>query len=305
MAALRVRTTVFAMADLTPPWGVRFPAGSGAYVHTVTGSGCWLRVDAGATVRLEAGDVALVAHADAHELSNPVDQLARVEFDRETWQPNTVVSVAPDLPQTPRAEAVHLPGTLVCGAIDIDPVGGASVLQQLPAVLVLSAREVSGTQLHPTLELLGAESRRAQPGHSIVLARLGDVLLIQLLRAWLARDEPVGQGWLGALRDPQVTAALQAIHAAPARAWTVEELAACARLSRSRFAQRFTEVTGEAPVTYLTRWRLTVAAGLLREGQPVSRVARAVGYTSEPAFSRAFRRLHQQAPSRLRAGTGG
>jgi transcriptional regulator GlxA family with amidase domain len=116
----------------------------------------------------------------------------------------------------------------------------------------------------------------------------------------LAEQQPGTGGWLGALRDPQIGMAVSAIHAAPEHEWTVAALAASTGLSRSRFAERFTTLVGEPPLTYLQRWRLTLAANMLRTGQrTVADIANAVGYKSEPAFSRAFTRFHGTPPRKF------
>jgi AraC-like DNA-binding protein len=296
IGALHIRTTLFAMADLDAPWGVRFPAGDGAFFHVVTGEGCWLRVSGvDEPTRLGSGDIVLLAHGVAHRVTSSRRGAARVEFDPTTWRPNTVIDSAPLV-----RVAAGPSTTLVCGAVDVLTPDAQPLLGLLPPVLVFGADEVTDTGLSLTLGLLQHETARTQPGTQTMLGRLGDMLLVQLVRLWLAQPDTAARGWLPALQDPQLHAALQAMHAAPAAPWTVESLAAQARLSRSRFAERFTAATGIAPLTYLTRWRLTVAAGLLRDGRAVNQVSRAVGYASEPAFSRAFRRHYGQPPSRLR-----
>lgn len=148
--------------------------------------------------------------------------------------------------------------------------GAQPLLGLLPPLVVFEADEAQATGLSLTLALLHHETVGTRPGTETVLARLGDLLLVQMLRSWRARAESSAAGWLPALHDSQLNAASQAMHAQPAGPWTVE----------------------------------TLAAGLLREGQSVSRVSRAVGYSSEPAFSRAFRRHFGEPPSRSRPGRG-
>ena len=295
IGALNIRTTLFAMADLGAPWGVRFPAGDGAYFHTVTGQPCWLRTAGDdEPTRLGSGEIALLAHGAAHRITSSRRGAARVEFDPTTWRPNTVIE--PVLETGAGGPST----TLVCGAVDVLTPDAQPLLGLLPPVVVVGSDEAATAGLSLTLALLRHETDRTRPGTQTMLARLGDVLLVQLLRLWLARPDTAAQGWLPALQDPQLNAALQAMHADPAAPWTVGTLATHARLSRSRFAERFTATTGIAPLAYLTRWRLTLAAGMLRDGRTVNQVSRAVGYTSEPAFSRAFHRHHGQPPSRLR-----
>ena len=300
IGALHIRTTLFAMADLAAPWGVRFPPGDGAYFHTVTGEPCWLRVHGeDRTTRLASGDTALLAQGAAHRVTSSRRGAARVGFDPATWRPNALMT--PALEPIEGSDTVRAPSTtLVCGAVNVLTPNTQPLLGLLPPVLVVTADDADAAGLSLTLALLRHETDRERPGTRTMLARLGDMLLVQLVRLWLAQPDAGARGWLPALADPQLNAALQAMHADPAAPWTVDSLAAQARLSRSRFAERFTTTTGDSPLAYLTRWRLTLAAGMLRDGRPVNQVSRAVGYTSEPAFSRAFHRHHGQPPSHLR-----
>jgi transcriptional regulator GlxA family with amidase domain len=134
-----------------------------------------------------------------------------------------------------------------------------------------------------------------------VLPRLIDTLFVYIVRAWL-RDQPEGScGWLGALRDPQISKALSLIHERPQEPWTVEALARAVAMSRAAFAKRFAELVGEPPLAYVTRWRMDIAAKLLRESrETVARIAGRVGYVSETAFAKAFRRRRQLAPGAYR-----
>lgn len=158
-----------------------------------------------------------------------------------------------------------------------------------------------------TLRFLSQESTSRLPGASIALDRLTDLIFIQAVRAWLS-DLPAGAaGWLGALRDPSILAALQQIHAAPADAWTVEKLARAAGMSRSGFAARFRSLVGETPLHYLTAWRMRVASRIMLDDDQtnVSEIASQVGYQSEAAFGVAFKRFYGSSPARWRrAGLG-
>lgn len=294
VGTLRIQATLFAMAELSAPWGVQFPPGDGAYFHAVTGDGCWLRVDGRPdALRLEAGNIVLLAQAAAHRVTSSRRGAAPVTFNPATWTPNVLVAAA-----EPAASGSST--TLVCGAVEVTQPVVLPLLSLLPPVLVFEPDAPSATGLALTLKLLEHEVSQTRPGTAMVLSRLGDVLLVQLLRLWLAGSDGDARGWLPALIDPQLSIALQAMHADPAAPWTVDTLARRASLSRSRFAERFSEVTGLPPLGYLTRWRLTSAAAMLRDGCLVNQVSRAVGYTSEPAFSRAFRRFYGCSPSELR-----
>jgi len=153
--------------------------------------------------------------------------------------------------------------------------------------------------LRAAIDLLGGEVEADRSGRDAVVSGLLDLLLVYMLRAWL-EDNP-GSGWSAALKDAAVAGALHAIHDDPARPWTVPELAALVGQSRATLARRFTALVGQPPMAYLTWWRMTRAARLLRESDaPLSAIARQVGYESPFAFSHAFKRLFGQSPNQYR-----
>ncbi|BEP14091.1 AraC family transcriptional regulator [Acidothermaceae bacterium B102] len=289
---LRITTTMFGMADLPDPWGVAFPETAGAYFHVLDGTSGWLQLADGPSVRVAAGDIVLLPHGAAHRLTGAGQDEVLTVFDPAVWAPNELVR--------PTASTGSSGVSLVCGVVDLPPGPAHPLLLLLPAVVHVGHDEPAADDLQLTLSLLRSETRGHGPGTQTLLARLGDVLLIQLVRSWVDRAGLAKAGWLGALGDPQIGAALTAMHDNPAAPWTLDSLAAVATLSRSRFAERFTLLVGQAPGQYLTRWRLSVAAGMLREGCAIREAGRAVGYSSEAAFSRAFSRQHGLPPSQVR-----
>ena len=151
------------------------------------------------------------------------------------------------------------------------------------------------------LRLMAAEAGELRPGGEAVITRLGDILVIQAIRAWMESDPAAQTGWLGALQDPQVGRAISLIHREPAREWTVASLADEVAMSRSAFAARFTELVGEPVMRYVARWRMHVAvAALKEEGATVGELADRLGYRSEAAFSRAFKRIIGTSPGAVR-----
>jgi AraC-like DNA-binding protein len=167
--------------------------------------------------------------------------------------------------------------------------------------MVLSPREeAEGHLLDSVLRLIATEARRQSSGASLAVSRLVEVLFIQALRAWLeSRDQDATAGWLRALKDARIASALGAMHTKPGHSWTVAQLASAARMSRSPFAARFRETVGEAPLAYLTRWRMFLASGLLEEGGlGLKEVADRVGYGSEASFSKAFKSFAGIPPGR-------
>ena len=152
---------------------------------------------------------------------------------------------------------------------------------------------------------MAAEAGELRPGGEAVITRLGDILVIQAIRAWIESDPAAQTGWLGALQDPQIGRAISLIHRDPARNWTVASLADELAMSRSAFAARFTELVGEPVMSYVARWRMHVAvAALKEEGATVGELADRLGYRSEAAFSRAFKRVIGVAPGAVRRSAG-
>jgi AraC-like DNA-binding protein len=190
---------------------------------------------------------------------------------------------------------------MVCGSFSFAVPDGLPLLALLPELLRLRGDGAPRGWLEPTLRMLAEEARQRRAGGTIVTSRLTDVLFVQVVRAWLdAQPAPAGN-WLAALRDPRIGAALARIHGRPEHPWSVAELAAEVGMSRSPFAARFAALAGDPPLAYLARWRAQVAARLLRETSlALGAVADRVGYESEAAFSRAFRRAMGVAPGAYR-----
>ncbi|HEY3466506.1 MAG TPA: AraC family transcriptional regulator [Amycolatopsis sp.] len=263
-------------------WCYRFARYEGAGFHALLRGSGWLVPESGAPVPLGAGDVVLVPHGSPHTLSSRPDAAGAVPFEAAVPEPDG------------RTE-------FLCGKYRLAQAHRHPVLTSLPEVVHVPARVGVGSRLRSAMDLLGAELSAAEPGSATVVAGLLDLLLVYLIRAWLA-DNP-GTGWPQALSDPPIAAALEAVHANPEAPWRIEDLAARVGLSRATLARRFTASTGRPPMAYLTWWRLTKAARLLRETTlPLPSVAAKVGYGSPFAFSHAFKREFGVAPGVYRAG---
>nr|WP_221494160.1 AraC family transcriptional regulator [Actinomadura coerulea] len=191
----------------------------------------------------------------------------------------------------------------LCGGYRLDPDRTHPLLRDVPAVLHLPAQVGRHDDLRTTLDGLGRELGTSRPGGAALVPLLLDMLLLHVLRAWFEdrpRD-PGGGGWAAALADPPISSALHAIHQDPAHAWTVQSLADQAGLSRAAFGRRFTAATRQPPLAYLTWWRLTAAAGILRETDvPLEQIAAQVGYSSQFALANAFKRQYGVPPGRFR-----
>ena len=187
---------------------------------------------------------------------------------------------------------------MVCGAVRFDHPAARQLVALLPGVICTTPS--SGPQqewMQSTLRFLAAEAGELRPGGETIITRLADILVVQAIRSWITADPGAQRGWLGALQDRQLGPVLTAIHRDPAREWTVASLAHEAAMSRSAFAARFTELVGEPAMQYVTRWRMYVALQWLEDERvTLGEVALGLGYQSEAAFSRAFKRLIGETP---------
>lgn len=297
LRAMRLECTVTARLEAAAPWGVRFCNTWPRFGFVVRGA-CWIDIDGVPTPQaLSAGDGFILTRGRAFVLRDaPRSRVVRCE-DLVRGREGEVIAVGGDGPRT----------AVVSGTLGFDPAASRPLLEALPELLHLRADEDEGGILRTTLELLSAETAGDRLGRAQVCARLGEILFIQAVRRFAARrPEGAGAGgvcWLSALADPHVGAALRAMHEDLSRPWTVEALARAAGASRSAFALRFRALVGETPLAHLARWRMHSASGHLRAGElGLGEIAERVGYESEAAFSRAFKRIVGRAPGAVRRG---
>jgi len=293
--ALRMNGAFYCRSELTAPWGLTLPAMPGhVWFHAVTSGRCRLETEADDDRWLQAGDLALVTYGEGHALrSDPgVDAPGVLDLEREQV--------------TDRYEILRHGGggdstLLVCGAVRFDHPVARTIVDLLPVVIRVDSGEPESEWIQSLLRLMAAEARELRPGGETVSTRLGDVLVIQAIRSWIQEDPSARRGWLGALQDRHIGRALALIHRDPARDWTVGSLAAELAMSRSAFAARFTELVGEPAMQYVTRWRMHVGHDALRDdGATVAELADRLGYRSEAAFARAFKRVIGVPPGAVR-----
>src|SRR4030095_9901945 len=295
---LRVRGAVMANLRARGPWGISLPRTPKATLHAVTAGVCWVRVKGQPPIEQLPGDVVLLPTGAAHIIASAPSGPTR------TWS-----KVAEGQAGNPAHECVfdgHGGGSsphVICAGFEYDHEVAQPLLALMPPVLFLSGQEMpEGSPVQATLRVLRHELATRTSGSATVIDRLLDVLFVQVIRAWLGTEDSAGTSWLQALRDPTIGRALSILHADPAAPWTIATLAREVSLSRATLTRRFTTLVGEPPLSYLTRWRIELAARQLREtSDAVSAIAHRVGYTSEFAFSRAFSRLRGRAPGRYRA----
>lgn len=266
--------------------------------HVVTSGQGWLEIEGAEDRLLQPGDLALVPHGEGHRLTSEPGMPAVPLFD------------IPREYETDRYEVIRLgghgaPATIICGAVSFDHPGARNLIQALPEVMYVDAAQSPQLDwIQSTLRLMAAEAREQRPGGEAVITRLADILVIQAIRAWIDQDPGARTGWINALRDQQIGQAIALIHREPARNWTVAGLAHEVAMSRSAFAARFTELAGESPMHYVARWRMQVAMSALKDGgTTVGELANQLGYQSEAAFSRAFKRLNGMPPGMARVAS--
>ncbi|MEU4571795.1 AraC family transcriptional regulator [Nonomuraea sp. ATR24] len=278
------------------PWGQRFASGPGsAGFHVILEGSCWVIPDKGEPFPLGVGDVIFFPRGDGYALADsPTTPITHTACDPG------------DEAQLYASASVGGPGAVtvtLCGGYRLDESRSHPILLNLPGLIHLPARLGHHPELRTAVSLLASEVADPRLGADTVVASLLDMLLLYILRAHIEADPErcESHGWAAALADPAVSVALDAIHRDPAHPWTVQSLAARAGLSRAAFSRRFSMLVGQPPLGYLTWWRLSTAARLLRSSDaPLSEVATRVGYGSEFAFANAFKREHGMAPGKYR-----
>jgi AraC-like DNA-binding protein len=296
LAVTRLGATVIAQAELVPPWGLEIDPLAEAAVHLVQRGHCWLHIQGQRRpTHLSTGDVVLIRAGVGHSITDDPRTKAAPYKQVLDAMPRRLAAL-------PKSRA-HETTLVLCAKYLFQHVGPHPLLSLLPRFIHLPAQEAERhVQLQLLLQLVRREAIDAGSGSELVVPRLVDSLLIFVLRAWLDA-QPIGAGgWFGALRDPAIAKSLSLIHERPEAPWSVEELARRVTQSRATFARRFAELVGETPVAYLTRWRMCLAAKLLREsGISLDELAPRVGYETAAAFSKAFRRSYGMAPGHFRA----
>lgn len=293
---LRMDGAFYCRSELSAPWGMTLDRMPGyVWFHVVTTGGVLLEVDHEHTRWLHPGDVALVPHGNGHVLRSEPGVPAPGVMELELEHPSDRYEII-------RHGGGGTPTTLICGAVRFDHPVARNLVGILPQLIYIEASEgPRATWMQGVFRLMAAEARQFQPGGEAVITRLGDVLVIQAIRSWIETAPAARTGWLGALQDQQIGRALALIHREPARAWTVASLASELALSRSAFAARFTELAGEPAMQYVTRWRMQIAQDALEtEGATVAELADRLGYKSEAAFARAFKRVIGVAPGAVK-----
>ncbi|MEO8113828.1 MAG: AraC family transcriptional regulator [Phenylobacterium sp.] len=310
LRVVRLVGAIFINAKFTAPWCYQSVHASSAapllepgaervvIYHLVTEGECWVEMEGAEPLHLIAGDVVVFPQGDAHRMTS-----------KPGLPPIRSTGLAEVLKRRPRQLIFGGGGAvtrLVCGYMACDARLAGMLLGGLPAVVRVNVRgSNAGAWLEASVRYALAEARSPRPGGAGVLAKLSEVLFIEVLRLHMAQEGQEGQegrtGWLAGVSDRIVGRALQALHARPAHPWTLDELARAAGASRSVLAERFQQLVGSSPMQYLTQWRMLLACNLLaRSNAPLASIALDVGYQTDTAFSRAFRREFGAPPAAWR-----
>jgi AraC-like DNA-binding protein len=303
LRVVRLDGAFFYAVEATEPWSIetlgareltpRIMPGADHLIsyHIITSGRCYGGRLGEEQVELVAGDVIVFPHGDPHVMSSERRVSPDIHLKTPARYLETVTLGQPGPPDT----------TFVCGFLGCDRQPFNPLLAALPGRMHM--RGMSSAWLSSFTNQVTEESRLGRAGSDTVLTRLAELMFIEVLRRYLQELSPGQTGWLAGLRDEVVSRVLALLHNQPGRNWSLEELAREAASSRSNVAKRFTDLVGQPPMQYLTQWRMQVAANLLAQsGTKVAAVAAQVGYDSEAAFSRAFKKATGLAPGAWREG---
>ncbi|MFT4976186.1 MAG: AraC-like DNA-binding protein [Myxococcota bacterium] len=297
LRSLRLESGLISRGRFRVPWTIHTNAVPYAIFHAVLEGECALQRDGDVgAVRLQPGELVMVTAGDGHTVSDgsgapavPITSLPReVEGGLAVVQHGGEGALS----------------RVLCGRFQLDPAVRRGLIGHLPPLIVIRKQQARVVEwLETTLQLIAYELDNRRPGSDEILSRLTDILFVQVIRTYALSLKPGEGGWLGAVHDPQIAQALALMHDHPEQRWTAAGLARQVGMSRTSFYARFQELVGEAPSGYLTRWRMQRARELLRRADlSTAELAEQVGYGSEEAFSRAFRRTVGVSPSEYRRG---
>jgi AraC-like DNA-binding protein len=302
LRSIRLDSALFFNAELTAPWCVLEPrsekmtaalspnSGHLVLYHYVLEGKAYAQLPGDERVELAKGDIVMIPHGDSHLLGNgnharPVDSMKAFEKNLSEGLKLARHGGGGDVTR------------LVCGFMVFDPRMSSVVLSGLPKIVKVHLSDGPGSQwIRDSIRF--AVGEESGDGSGLVVAKLSEVLFVETLRRYVNERSDEQSGWLAAARDPVIGKVLARLHEDPAREWTVQELAREVGLSRTRFAERFREFIGDSPIAYLQKWRLKIGAeALLSTEKSVAEIAVAVGYGSESAFNRAFKREYDSPPA--------
>jgi AraC-like DNA-binding protein len=291
---LRLSAAHYCQCEVYEPWGINLPAKREAMVHFILSGQCWLQLSSENPAHLYAGDIVILPHGTGHRL-----------FSKPGVETHSIESMAPQL-LGDHSFRLRTGGRgpvtrLVCCGIFFEEPAVNPLLELMAPVLLVREDAEHNQTLRVLLRAMAEEFKAQRIGAATVITRLADIVVTHVLRSWIEANAELTSGWLAALRDSQIGKALAAFHRNPADNWNVGSLANAANMSRSVFSERFASVLGMSPARYMTRWRIHLAAILLKTHRlTVAEVAARLGYSSEAAFSRTFKRVSGASPTAFR-----
>jgi len=289
---LRMSGTFYCRSEFRAPWALAIPPMENCLMlHVAVAGRYFLEVEGTSSGPFQQGDLALVPHGEGHVITSAPGLPASKLFEIQREQVSE------------RYETLRLGGegvrtTMICGLFQFDDPAAQRLITLLPKTITVDAWATPQSEwMQSTLRMITAEAKEMNPGGETIITRLADILVIHAIRFWITHNHSAQVGWLRALHDPQIGNVISKIHRNPGRPWTLESLAREALMSRSAFAARFTELVGESAMRYVTRWRMCTAKVRLAERKvTVAEVAISLGYESEAAFNRAFKRHLGMSP---------
>lgn len=301
---MRLNGLHYRRIQMTPPFGIAIGTSEGrAQFHFVARGPVFLRTIDGAVQRLDTHDAVLLPRGARHELLSALDVPSRdiITYDSVPLC-QSVGAINACVEETCRSKDA----LIFSGCMDFDLGAMQPLVAVMPEMMHVGTLLGREPEILPMLEAMEREARNQRAGYAGILARLADVVSAAIVRGWVECGCGDATGWVNALRDPKLGRVIAALHRDPGRDWTVAELAAEMGSSRSVFAERFLEMTGMSPVRYLTELRMHLAAQWIgREKLPIESVAHRLGYGSQAAFSRAFKRVIGYAPGAARTASNG
>jgi AraC-like DNA-binding protein len=290
LSKVKLASVVYFKSDFSEPWGMEIPKGPFAQFHIVTKGQCVLKTNK-KSIRLFAGDIVVFPLGASHWLANNENsqRYSGQEVVQSILSGNSLFT------------GDTLSTTLVCGHFEFDKNFEHPFIKELPSIIHIDDTDLKQfSWLKNITDLIIGEAEKEQPGSDVIVNKLGEVLFVHTLRAFIEKNKSES-GFIAAIQDERISKVLKEIHSFPQKGWKLEQLAQVAAMSRTSFANRFKMLTGETPFNYIKRWRLLCAKGLLEESTlSVGEIAEQVGYQSEAAFNRVFKKNISQTPLKFR-----
>jgi AraC-like DNA-binding protein len=292
LQTIKLKSSVYFRSDFSAPWGMKMEAGKFAQFHLVVRGNCWLKLsDSKKPIELSAGDIILFPHGDSHSLS---DKLGSKKYPGK----KVLESI---LNNKPIFYGDRISATLVCGHFEFDDEFEHGFVSELPNIIHIKDNDKKELHwLEKITNLVIQEAGNEGIGRNLVVKKLGEILFIYTIRAFIHKNNPT-QGFLAALQNKNIGEALSLIHNSPGTNWTLNTLSRASGMSRTNFINKFKQLVGETPLNYITNIRILKAKELLADTKkPVGELAKDVGYKSEAAFNRVFKKRVAQTPFKYR-----